>query len=85
MSEHIYFRLYSRKIYGNLTSIDGLNGSGVTGYKKLIIVGTDFLGINKNILKNVFEKLRNYNIIIGPGTDAAIRYVIKYFEKKLIG
>ncbi|MEO5650649.1 MAG: TIGR04282 family arsenosugar biosynthesis glycosyltransferase [Ginsengibacter sp.] len=39
------------------------------GYKKIIIIGTDCPGINKNILEKAFLNLDNVDVVIGPATD----------------
>ncbi|MEO6843613.1 MAG: TIGR04282 family arsenosugar biosynthesis glycosyltransferase [Ginsengibacter sp.] len=44
-------------------------GSFTAGYKKVVIVGTDCPGINKDILEDGFLKLNNSDIVIGPATD----------------
>ncbi len=39
------------------------------GYKKAIIIGTDCPAITESILKEAFEKLNHFDIVIGPATD----------------
>jgi hypothetical protein len=50
------------------------------GYKKLIIIGTDCPDINESLLENAFEKLENFDIIIGPAKDGG--YYLLGMKKK---
>ena len=38
-------------------------------YKKVIIIGTDCPGINRNIILKSFTKLSQYNVVTGPSND----------------
>ncbi|MFD1062198.1 TIGR04282 family arsenosugar biosynthesis glycosyltransferase [Winogradskyella litorisediminis] len=38
-------------------------------FKKIIIVGSDLLDLNKNIIENAFEKLNENDAVIGPAED----------------
>ena len=40
-----------------------------SGYKQVVIVGTDCPGINENILEKAFLELDNNDVVIGPATD----------------
>ncbi|MEO6136779.1 MAG: TIGR04282 family arsenosugar biosynthesis glycosyltransferase, partial [Ginsengibacter sp.] len=48
---------------------NAFKSSFTAGHKKAIIIGTDCPEINENILKNAFEKLNDFDIVIGPATD----------------
>jgi hypothetical protein len=48
---------------------NAFKSSFTAGHKKIVIIGTDCPEINENILKNAFEKLNSYDIVIGPATD----------------
>jgi hypothetical protein len=39
------------------------------GHKKIVIIGTDCPGINKNILEKAFLNLNSFDVVIGPATD----------------
>ncbi|MBC7628616.1 TIGR04282 family arsenosugar biosynthesis glycosyltransferase, partial [Ferruginibacter sp.] len=40
-----------------------------SGYKRVVIIGTDCPGINENILKTAFGEFNNSDVVIGPATD----------------
>jgi rSAM/selenodomain-associated transferase 1 len=40
-----------------------------SGYKRVVIIGTDCPGINENILETAFGEFNNSDVVIGPATD----------------
>jgi len=48
---------------------NAFKSSFTVGYEKIVIIGTDCPGINKDILENAFMALNNLDIVIGPATD----------------
>lgn len=65
--------VYKKEIqHGNTLGMrmeNAIKSSFTAGYKKIIIIGTDCPGINKNILKKAFLNLNSFDIVIGPATD----------------
>ncbi len=41
----------------------------IDGYKKIIIIGTDLFDLEVSDIENAFEKLENYDVVIGPADD----------------
>jgi len=39
------------------------------GYKKIVLVGTDVPSLTEKIIKEAFEKLNTFDIVIGPSND----------------
>jgi len=39
------------------------------GYKKIVIIGSDFPNISERIILTAFKYLKNYNCVIGPAVD----------------
>lgn len=39
------------------------------GYKKLLIIGSDCMELNEQIISNAFEILNNNEVVIGPSSD----------------
>ena len=40
-----------------------------SGRKKVIIIGTDCPGLNAQILATAFDKLQNFDLVLGPAID----------------
>ena len=39
------------------------------GYKKIIIIGSDLYSLRLKHIESAFEKLENYDVVIGPALD----------------
>ena len=39
------------------------------GYENIIIIGSDLLDLNQNIIEDAFQKLNHHDIVIGPSKD----------------
>ena len=39
------------------------------GYENIIIIGSDLLDLNKNIIEDAFQKLNLFDIVLGPSKD----------------
>jgi rSAM/selenodomain-associated transferase 1 len=64
------FKYYSQQ--GNELGSRMINAFNIvfkTGFKKVIIIGTDAPGINSRLILDAFEALNNHECVIGPSPD----------------
>jgi|SRR6185312_3129111 len=48
---------------------NAFKSSFTAGYKKIVIIGTDCFELKTDNIRNAFDSLNNYDIVIGPATD----------------
>lgn len=70
--------IWNDKIFKKYTQADGDLGNKMknaffsnfrNAFEKVVIIGTDLLDIDTNLIKKAFEHLEHYDVVIGPAED----------------